>query len=41
MAFLIEQILEIEVGLVHLLPGSGGLLFARPGGGIGSSVEGL
>lgn len=39
--FLIEEILETEVCLVHVLPGIGGRLFVGAGGDVGGSVEGL
>lgn len=41
MAFLIKEILETEMGLVHVLPGIRGCLLVCAGGGVGGSVEGL
>lgn len=41
MALLIEEILQTEVRLVHVLPGIRGRLFVRAGGDVGGSVEGL
>lgn len=40
-AFLIEEILEPEVCLVHVLPGIRGRLFVCAGGDVGGSIEGL
>ena len=41
MTFLVEEVLEAEVGLVHLLARVGGGLLVRAGGMIGGAVEGL
>jgi hypothetical protein len=41
MAFLVQKILETEVGLVHVLSGIGSNLFVSAGGGIGIAVEGF
>ena len=39
--FLVQKILETEVGLVHVLSGIGSNLFVGAGGGIGIAVEGF
>jgi hypothetical protein len=41
MAFLIEKILETEVGLVHVVSGVGSNLFVGASGSIGIAIEGL
>lgn len=41
MAFLVEEILETEVGLVHVMSGIGSNLFVGASGGIGIAIEGL
>jgi hypothetical protein len=41
MAFLVEKILETEVGLVHVVSGIGGSLFMGAGGGVGIAIEGF
>jgi hypothetical protein len=40
-ALFIEEILQTEVRLVHVLPGIRGRLFVCAGGDVGGSVEGL
>jgi len=40
-AFLVQKILETEVGLVHVLSGIDSILFVGAGGGIGIAVEGF
>jgi hypothetical protein len=40
-AFLVEEVLETKVGLVHVMSGIGCDLFMGASGGIGFAVEGL
>jgi hypothetical protein len=39
--FLVQEVLETEVGLVHVVSGIGCNLFVGAGGGIGIAVEGF
>ena len=41
MPFLVQEVLETEVGLIHLMAGVGGCLLVGPCGGIGGAVEGF
>ena len=40
-AFLVEEVLETKVGLVHVMPGIRCDLFMGTSGGVGFAVEGL